>query len=87
MPSTIAVRRKRGFRPVTYSNRHREVAELLAKGHSQKTIALATGYSRSHVSRIAGMPETKRTIARLFAARAIDIVTTRRRRLAEFSRR
>lgn len=45
------------------------------------------GYSVSHVSRIAGMPETNKMIARLFAARAIEAIAARRRRLTELAKR
>lgn len=87
MPSALSVRREHAYRPQVFSSRHRMVAELLSKGYSQKSVAHITGYSVSHISRIVGMPETRRTIARLLAARAVDIFATRRRLLAEFCRR
>ena len=55
MPTTLAVRRKRQFRPVSFTARHRLVAKLRAIGKSRNEISRATGYSCSHISRIATM--------------------------------
>jgi hypothetical protein len=75
MPSPLSVRRCRGFRPIVYSERHREVARLLAQGKSRAAIAQETGYSVAHISRIAGMRQTRQHIAHNFARLAIRIIT------------
>jgi hypothetical protein len=75
MPSPLSVRRCRGFRPTVYSERHREVARLLAQGESRATIAQKTGYSVTHISRIAGMRETRQHIAQNFARLALCVIT------------
>ena len=58
-----------------YSERHREVARLLAQGKSRAEISEATGYSVGHVSRIARMHQTRRHIAANFARLATRIIT------------
>jgi DNA-binding NarL/FixJ family response regulator len=75
MPSPLSVRRCRGFRPVVYSQRHREVARLLAQGKSRAAIAQETGYSVAHISRIAGMRQTRQHVASNFARLALRIIT------------
>ena len=57
MPNDLPTRRERRFRPMTYSLRHRLVAVLRGLGKNRQEIAAETGYSVSHVSRIALMPE------------------------------
>lgn len=73
MPSTLFDRRSRGFRPQRYSERHEQVALLLAYGRSRDDIARLTGYSRTHVSRISRMPTVRREVARLLTADALAL--------------
>lgn len=67
MPNDLAMRRERGFRPAQFSARHRVVAILLGLGRTRDEIAQETGYSHSHISRIARMPEAREEIARASA--------------------
>jgi len=76
MPSTLQTRRKSRFRPTTYSDYHRDVARLTPLGVSRAEIATRTGYSRSHISRIANMPEVKEEVATCLAHQALALMTT-----------
>ena len=58
-----------------YSERHRAVARLLAQGKSRAAIAQETGYSVAHISRIAGMCQTRQHIAHNFARLAMRVIT------------
>jgi DNA-binding NarL/FixJ family response regulator len=81
MLTTLTVRRTRGFLPQRYSPRHRAVAELLAAGSKRQTIAELTGYSASHISRIAAMPQVRSEIARILASSAVLRASTTLSRL------
>lgn len=74
MPNTLTVRRDRAFRPTRYSERHAQVAALLAAGLRRREVARITGYSCSHVSRIARMPEARRDIIEHLGAQAMKMM-------------
>lgn len=68
MPSSLDVRRQREFRPLRYSYRHKLVAVLRAISKTRPEISALTGYSRWHVSRVAGMQSAQRDSAQADAA-------------------
>jgi len=59
MPTPLAVRRERRFRPINYTARHRLVVQLYALGKRREEIAKATGLSVWHISRVLGMTEAR----------------------------
>jgi hypothetical protein len=87
MPSTLTHRRANAFRALRYSDRHAEVASLLAAGLDRGEIAQRTGYSRSHVSRISRMPEVREAVARHLSGVATEMLDAFARRLAATSRK
>ena len=79
MPTPLQVRRQRGFRPISYTSRHRLVTTLRALGQKRSHVARCVGYSPSHVSRITGMAEAlefAERVERLSTQALIDRVLT-----------
>jgi len=87
MPTPIIVRRVRSFRPLRFTARHRQVARLLALGLRQKQVAEITGYSVSHVSRVAAMPEARWEMIAQFSAIANTLYRDLVRRAAASNER
>lgn len=77
MPTDLQARRERDFRPMEFTSRHRMVAVLLGLGKTREEIASETGYSPSHVSRIARMPEAREEITRASARLAQSLIVDR----------
>lgn len=74
MPVPLDARRDRGFRPFRLTERHRLVAMMRAIGKRRAEIATATGYTPSHVSRVAHMPAVREEVARLSATVARSLI-------------
>jgi hypothetical protein len=74
MPVPLDARRDRRFRPVRLTERHRLVAMMRALGKRRDEIAAATGYTPSHVSRVAHMPAVREEVARLSATVARTLI-------------
>jgi DNA-binding NarL/FixJ family response regulator len=77
MPLDLQTRREQGFRPAEFTARHRVVAVLLGLGKTREEVAQQTGYSLSHVSRIARMPEAREEIVRTSARLAQTLMQDR----------
>ncbi len=77
MSIDLQTRRERGFRPAQFSARHRVVAILFGLGKTREEVARETGYSLSHVSRIARMPEAREEIVRTSARLAQTLTQDR----------
>lgn len=73
MPLSLDKRRIQRFCPTLYTARHKQVAVLIAAGMRRTTVAQRLGYSRSHISRIVAMPETRREIDRLIVAECLKL--------------
>lgn len=82
MPTTLTRRRALGYRPATYAPRHRVVAALLAAGFDRASVSALTGYSLTHVSRIAGMKSCKHEIAMRLAKSTLRAIAESVRQLA-----